>query len=87
MSSIPELQLLKLRLHQLRQWLGQSPFGQAATLIGAFVLIYCLIGLLIISIMFVFAVNPTLVISVIAAPLWIGVIFLAWRLARFFFGR
>ena len=87
MNSIPEWELLKLRLQQLRQWLGQSPFGQAATLIGAFVLLYCLIGLIVISSMLFLGVNPTLVISVIAAPLWMGVIFLAWQLAKIFFGR
>ncbi len=83
----PEWRLARVRMAQFRLWLRTSPFGNISTMIGSFVIVYVLIGVLILSMMFMLGINPTLVISVVAAPLWIGVIFLASRVARFLFGR
>lgn len=87
MSRVPEVELLLLRLQQVREWLRVSPFGRVATLLGAFVIIYCLIGLFLISALFFSGVNPTLVISVVAAPMWIGVIWVAWKVASILFRK
>lgn len=87
MTTSPEWRLLQVRLAQVQQWLRLSPFGSLSTRIGSFVIVYVCIGVLILSMMFMLGINPTLVISVVAAPLWIGVIFLAARVARFLMGR
>ena len=87
MRKSPEWRLFELRAAQVQQWLRASPFGTLSTRIGSFVIVYVLIGVLILSMMFMLGINPTLVISVVAAPLWIGVIFLASRVARFLMGR
>ena len=86
MAKTPEVELLELRLSQARDWIRMSPFGRVATTVGTFVFVYVCAGVLIISAMLVVGVNPTLVISVVAAPLWMGVMFAAWKVAKFLIG-
>ena len=57
-------------------------FRHHAEYIGTFILIYLgLAGGFIAFTMFV-GINPTLIISVIAAPIWIGIVFLSNRITK-----
>jgi hypothetical protein len=52
------------------------------TRIGAFVAIYLLTMFITIFGMVFMGVNPTLVLSVVAAPYWILMILVAWKLSK-----
>jgi ABC-type transport system involved in cytochrome c biogenesis permease component len=53
-----------------------------ALLVGTFVLLYITVGVAIIGTAFSQGVNPTLVLSIIGAPLWIVVTILCWKGAK-----
>ncbi len=82
MSESPELRLLKLRVSMARAWVRESPLGRTATMIGMFLMIYLVFGVMVISLMLLMNINPTLVISVVAAPLWMAVMWTAFKVAR-----
>ena len=83
----PEQELLTIRLAQFRRWLHGSKLGRIVSLIGTFVLVYIALGASLLVFMFASGVNPTLVLSVIAAPLWIGVLWVSYRIARIAMGK
>ena len=87
MSLNPEIELLILRLGQLRRWLHSSKLGRIVQIVGLFVICYIVLGLGLIFFLFMFGVNPTLVLSVIAAPMWIGVLWLAYKVAKIIQGK
>lgn len=54
----------------------------AALLIGTFILLLIVVGTSIIGTALGHGVNPTLVLSIIGAPLWIIVVILCWKGAK-----
>lgn len=50
--------------------------------IGTFVILLTTLGLGFIVSLLLIGVNPTLVISVVSAPMWVGIIILALRLTK-----
>ena len=48
---------------------------------GAFVWLLCFTGGMIVFAMLLLGVNPTLVISVVAAPMWVIIILICWKLS------
>lgn len=79
---IPELELLKIRLQQVGNFLGGRTLGRVCHIIGTFVLVFIMIGAVVLGFALFNNINPTLVLSVIAAPLWIGIVFIAARIVR-----
>lgn len=60
----------------------KGKFRHHAEYIGTFVLIYLgLAGGFIAFTMFI-GINPTLIISVVSAPIWIGIVFLSNRITK-----
>ena len=55
----------------------KKTYKRKATGIGSFIIIYCFLGLGVIIGLLSAGLNPTLVISVVSAPIWIAVIFLS----------
>jgi|DEB0MinimDraft_10_1074344.scaffolds.fasta_scaffold22913_4 hypothetical protein len=55
----------------------KETYKRKATGIGSFIIIYCFIGMGVIIGLLTAGLNPTLVISVVSAPIWIAVIFLS----------
>ena len=55
----------------------RKTYDEKAYNIGSFIIIYITLGIAVITALLTFGLNPTLVISVVSAPIWIGVIFLA----------
>jgi len=84
---IPEIELLVWRFRQATNWLTGGKIGRLVRLIGTFVLVYIAIGVFLLILLMTSGVNPTLIISVVAAPMWIGVIWLAWQCARIILGK
>lgn len=74
------------RFRRWRTLIRTTPPGELAYAIGLFVLIYCVLGLAWIGFTFAIGVNPTLVLSPIAAPVWILLILGSYRLQRFLRG-
>ena len=52
-------------------------YNKKANSVGSFVLIYLMLGTVVIVSLLTIGLNPTLVISVVSAPIWIGIIFTA----------
>jgi hypothetical protein len=52
-------------------------YHRKANSVGSFVLIYLMLGIVVIVSLLTIGLNPTLVISVVSAPIWIGIIFTA----------
>ena len=82
-----EFELLKIRFEQFRRWMAFTKLGRATHLLGSFMLIYLAIWLITLGFALFVGINPTLVLSVVAAPFWIMIIFVAWRLARIVVGK
>lgn len=57
-------------------------FTGYAEYIGTFLLIYCGLGGGFIAMCLFMGINPTLVVSVVAAPIWIGIVFLTNNLTK-----
>ena len=57
-------------------------FSAYAEYIGTFFLIYCGLGGGFIGMCLFLGINPTLVVSVVAAPIWIGIVFLTNNLTK-----
>ena len=55
----------------------RKKYDEKAYSIGSFIIIYLVLGIAVITALLTFGLNPTLVISVVSAPIWIAVIFLA----------
>ena len=55
----------------------RKTYDEKAYSIGSFIIIYLVLGIAVITALLTFGLNPTLVISVVSAPIWIAVIFLA----------
>ena len=71
-----------VELHKIRRRLRDGWFGQTARKIGVFVMLYVSLGFNVILLLLYWGVNPTLVLSVIGAPLWIFILWAAWRLTK-----
>ena len=74
---------------RFRRWrlaVRHTPAGELAYAIGLFVLIYCSIGAAWLFAVFAVGMNPTLILSPIAAPVWIVIVLAAYRLQRFIRG-
>jgi len=57
-------------------------FTGKAEYIGTFVLIYLGLGGGFIAFMLFLGINPTLILSIIGAPVWVGIVFLSNRLTK-----
>ena len=55
----------------------RKPYDEKAYSIGSFIIIYLIIGSMVVISLLTLGLNPTLVISVVSAPIWIGIIFLS----------
>ena len=70
-----------------RRWARENWPGNVAMWLGYFILIYVSIGLNIVFWLMFIGVNPTLVISVLSAPLWIIAILCARKLTYWLMKR
>jgi|TARA_R110000803_G_scaffold87658_1_gene154531 hypothetical protein len=57
-------------------------FTGKAEYIGTFVLIYLGLGGGFIAFMLFLGINPTLILSIVGAPVWVGIVFLSNRLTK-----
>ena len=80
--SSPEIELLKLRLGQLLKWAGASTLHKFIFGIGLFVLIMVTATISILITMLFLNINPTLIVSVIGAPLWVMVILAVYHITK-----
>ena len=55
----------------------RKAYDDKAYSIGSFIIIYLIIGSMVVISLLTLGLNPTLVISVVSAPIWIGIIFLS----------
>jgi len=55
----------------------RKTYDDKAYSIGSFIIIYLIIGSMVVISLLTLGLNPTLVISVVSAPIWIGIIFLS----------
>tara|TARA_Y100001938_G_C7938274_1_gene352937 strand:- start:70 stop:285 length:216 start_codon:yes stop_codon:yes gene_type:complete len=55
----------------------RKAYDEKAYSIGSFIIIYLIIGSMVVISLLTLGLNPTLVISVVSAPIWIGIIFLS----------
>ena len=55
----------------------RKAYDEKAYSIGSFIIIYLIIGSMVFISLLTLGLNPTLVISVVSAPIWIGIIFLS----------
>ena len=62
-------------------------FQSNADYIGTFVIVYLSLGGGFVFSMMLLGINPTLVLSVIAAPVWIYIVFTANRVTKFIVSR
>lgn len=63
-------------------WFKETPPGRFALRIGTFILTYCSLGSLYVGIMLQIGVNPTLVMSIVAAPIWIFLLWISYRITK-----
>ena len=63
--------------------LTKMDFQTNADYIGTFVLVYLSMGGGFVFAMILLGINPTLVLSVIAAPIWIYIVFTSNRITKF----
>ena len=61
-------------------------FKDKANYIGTFILIYLGLGGGFIAFALFIGINPTLIVSVVGAPIWIGIVFLTNRLTKIAIG-
>jgi len=71
-----------VQVHRIRRLLRDGPIGKAAKKIGFFVLLYVSIGFNVIFLLLWWGINPTLVLSVVGAPMWMAILWLAWTLTK-----
>tara|TARA_R100000951_G_scaffold101061_1_gene92146 strand:- start:2109 stop:2315 length:207 start_codon:yes stop_codon:yes gene_type:complete len=57
-------------------------FDKQSNKIGTFVILLVTLGLAFIVILLLAGVNPTLVISIVSAPMWVGIIILCLKLTK-----
>ena len=62
-------------------------FQSNADYIGTFVIVYLSLGGGFVFSMMLLGINPTLILSVIAAPVWIYIVFTANRVTKFIVSR
>lgn len=55
----------------------KQKYNKRANTVGSFILIYLMLGSVVIISLLTLGLNPTLVISVVSAPIWIAIIFTA----------
>jgi len=55
----------------------KQKYNKRANTVGSFILIYLMLGSVVIVSLLTLGLNPTLVISVVSAPIWIAIIFTA----------
>ena len=65
----------------------QKEFNKRSHKIGTFIILLTTLGLAFIVAMLMLGVNPTLVISIVSAPMWVGIIVLSLRLTRMIRGK
>jgi len=59
-----------------------TKFRNNAEYLGTFVLFYIGLGGGLIAFSLFFGINPTLIMSVVAAPIWVGLVFLCNRITK-----
>ena len=57
-------------------------FRRKASFLGTFILIHMASSISILFILLVMGINPTLLVSVLGAPLWITVCICSWNLTK-----
>ena len=67
---------MKIGIKMTKSWRKRSLF------IGSFVLIHIIMSASILFIMLALGINPTLVVSDLAAPLWVVVTVTSWTLTK-----
>jgi hypothetical protein len=69
-------------LRYILKHLVTGKFTGKAEYIGTFVLIYLGLGGGFIAFMLFLGINPTLILSIVGAPVWVGIVFLSNRLTK-----
>lgn len=87
-SRVPyEIRVLIVIAEHFAQFLPRIPifrwFEASSFRIGAFVMFWILAVIISIFTMLTLGVNPTLILSVLAAPFWVIVVLLCWRLSGY----
>jgi len=62
-------------------------FDKQSQKLGTFMILLITVGLGFIVTLLVAGVNPTLVISIVSAPMWVGIIILCLKLTRHIRGK
>jgi|TARA_R100001480_G_scaffold126754_2_gene124639 hypothetical protein len=65
----------------------KDEFDSKSTKLGTFIILLITLGLGFIVTMLVAGVNPTLVISIVSAPMWVCIIILALKLTKYLRGK
>jgi len=73
-------------LRSILKHLVTGKFTGKAEYIGTFILIYLGLGGGFIAFALFIGINPTLIVSVVGAPIWIGIVFLTNRLTKIAIG-
>ena len=60
----------------------RKAYQEKAQSVGSFIIIYLILGSMVVLSLLTLGLNPTLVISVVSAPIWIGIIFLSQGISK-----
>jgi hypothetical protein len=76
------LSFLDKLLESILKYIVKGKFSSNAEYIGTFILFYLGLGGGFIAFALFVGINPTLIVSVVGAPIWIGIVFLSNRITK-----